>query len=171
MQLGRHSRHVLERGLLTSAFIMIALNEYMTETVPAISQLPTLHVVGGDSISRGYLLNQLARVGFSAQECSSPASLLVHESEHELERRRVFWSMVEGRVAKLTVKDREVLDLLMECLPNKVLAIRLRITERAVEMRRASLMKKLEVRSLTELVRLVTRFAIVQQYGLLLAAE
>lgn len=161
----------LERRLLNGAFIMIALNDYMTETVPVMTQQPTLHVVGGDSMTRGHVLNQLARVGFSAQESATPASLLIHESEPELERRRTYWAVVEGRVAKLTVKDREVLDLLMECLPNKVLAIRLKITERAVEMRRASLMKKLEVRSLTELVRLVTRFAIVQQYGLLLSAE
>jgi len=132
---------------------------------------PSLHVIGGDATSRGYVLNQLTRVGFSAQECATPATLLVHESEHELQRRRSFWTEVEMRVAKLTVKDREVLDLLMDCFPNKVLATRLCITERAVEMRRASLMKKLEVRSLTELVRLVTRFAVVQQYGLMLAID
>ena len=150
---------------------MIALNEYITESVPTTTRHPSLHVIGGDATTRGYVLNQLARVGFSAQESASPASLLVHESDQELQRRRNFWAIVEQRVSKLTVKDREVLDLLMECLPNKVLAMRLCITERAVEMRRASLMKKLEVRSLTELVRLVTRFAVVQQYGILLATD
>lgn len=148
---------------------MIALNEYIAEPVPMTSRQPSLHVIGGDATTRGYVLNQLSRVGFAAQEAGSPAELLVHESEPELQIRRSFWTSVEMRVAKLTVKDREVLDLLMECLPNKVLATRLCITERAVEMRRASLMKKLEVRSLTELVRLVTRFAVVQQYGILLA--
>ena len=148
---------------------MIALNDYIAESVPMTTRQPSLHVIGGDASTRGFVLNQLARVGFSAQECPSAASLLVHESEQELHRRRVFWALVEQRVAKLTAKDREVLDLLMECLPNKVLATRLCITERAVEMRRASLMKKLEVRSLTELVRLVTRFAVVQQYGILLS--
>src|SRR4051794_5806657 len=148
---------------------MIALNEFLTDSVPVASRHPSLHVIGGDATTRGYVLNQLARVGFSANECSLAAELLVHESEQELQRRQSFWEGVEQRVAKLTVKDREVLDLLMECLPNKVLAIRLGITERAVEMRRASLMKKLEVRSLTELVRLVTRFGVVQQYGILLA--
>ena len=95
----------------------------------------------------------------------------MHESDQEWKRRRAFWATIEHRVSKLTVKDREVLDLLMELLPNKVLATRLGITERAVEMRRASLMKKLEVRSLTELVRLVTRYAVVQQYGLLLTID
>lgn len=160
----------LERRLLNRVLIMIALNEYPTEVAPTTTtRHPSLHVIGGDATTRGFVLNQLARVGFSAQEAATPGALLVHESEQELQRRRMFWTSVEQRVAKLTVKDREVLDLLMECLPNKVLASRLCITERAVEMRRASLMKKLEVRSLTELVRLVTRFAVVQQYGLLLS--
>ena len=162
-------KNALERGLLNGSLIMIALNEYLTEPVPMTARQPSLHVIGGDATTRGYVLNQLSRVGFAAQECASPAALLVHESDIEIQRRRSFWTSVEMRVSKLTVKDREVLDLLMECLPNKVLATRLCITERAVEMRRASLMKKLEVQSLTELVRLVTRFAIVQQYGILLA--
>jgi|GEM_PF-4645730 FixJ family two-component response regulator len=150
---------------------MIALNDYIADSIPLTSRHPSLHVIGGDPSTRGYVVNQLARVGFSAQESSSPAELLVHESDQELQRRQAFWDSVEHRVSKLTVKDREVLDLLMECLPNKVLAIRLGITERAVEMRRASLMRKLEVRSLTELVRLVTRFGIVQQYGILLSID
>ena len=148
---------------------MIALNDYTTDVSPMTSRYPSLHVIGGDAATRGYVLNQLSRVGLVAQESATTASLLVHESDQELHRRRTYWTAVEQRVAKLTIKDREVLDLLMECLPNKVLAMRLGITERAVEMRRASLMKKLEVRSLTELVRLVTRFAVVQQYGILLS--
>lgn len=147
---------------------MIALNEYIADSVPKTSRQPSLHVIGGDAVIRNYVLNQLARVGFTARECSTPGDLLVYESEPEIQRRRAFWGLVEQRLDKLTVKDREVLDLLMECFPNKVLATKLGITERAVEMRRASLMKKLHVRSLTELVRLVTRFEIVRQYGILL---
>ena len=127
----------LERGLLSSSG-MIALNEYITESLPMTSHQPSLHVIGGDPTAREYVINQLANVGFSARESSSAADLLVHESDHELVRRREFWDSVDRKVAKLTVKDREVLDLLMECFPNKVLAIKLGITERAVEMRRAS---------------------------------
>ena len=94
---------------------MIALNDYTTDVVPMTSRHPSLHVIGGDATSRGYVLNQLSRVGFAAQEAPTPASLLVHESDQELLRRRAFWAAVEQRVAKLTIKDREVLDLLMEC--------------------------------------------------------
>jgi FixJ family two-component response regulator len=58
------------------------------------------------------------------------------------------------RLAKLTAKEREVLELIKEGQPNKAISAVLSITPRAVEMRRASLMKKLEVRTLAELIRL-----------------
>lgn len=61
---------------------------------------------------------------------------------------------LEARFRSLTEKEREVLDLIKEGLPNKAIAARLEITPRAVEMRRAGLMRKLAARSLAELLRL-----------------
>lgn len=58
------------------------------------------------------------------------------------------------RFGRLTGKEREVLGLINEGQPNKAIAARLGITPRAVEMRRASLMNKLGVRTLAELLRL-----------------
>ncbi|MDR3637755.1 MAG: response regulator [Isosphaeraceae bacterium] len=59
------------------------------------------------------------------------------------------------RFALLTDKERQVLDLVKEGQPNKAISAALGITSRAVEMRRASLMGKLAVRSLAELLRLI----------------
>lgn len=61
---------------------------------------------------------------------------------------------IRRRFERLTDKERAVLDLLEEGRPNKAISAALGITPRAVEMRRASLMKKLEVRTLAELLRL-----------------
>lgn len=61
---------------------------------------------------------------------------------------------VRLRFRKLTPKDHEVLEMLKEGQPNKAIAAALSITPRAVEMRRAALMKKLCVRTLAELLRL-----------------
>ena len=61
---------------------------------------------------------------------------------------------LQTRFRKLTDKEREVLELIKAGRPNKAIATRLEITPRAVEMRRASLMKKLGVSSLVELLRL-----------------
>jgi FixJ family two-component response regulator len=76
--------------------------------------------------------------------------------QDDRERRRRFADreVLRRRFARLTEKDREVLELIKEGQPNKAISAVLCITPRAVEMRRASLMKKLEVRTLAELIRL-----------------
>lgn len=62
------------------------------------------------------------------------------------------------RFGRLSAKERQVLELLKDGQPNKMIAATLTITPRAVEMRRASLMKKLGVRTLAELLRLAIEF-------------
>jgi FixJ family two-component response regulator len=59
------------------------------------------------------------------------------------------------RFRRLTAKEREVLEMIKEGRPNKAISAALMITPRAVEMRRASLMKKLGVNNLAELLRLL----------------
>jgi len=61
---------------------------------------------------------------------------------------------VGRRFQALTCKDLEVLGLIKDGQPNKSISAALNITTRAVEMRRAGLMKKLGVRTLAELLRL-----------------
>lgn len=58
------------------------------------------------------------------------------------------------RFGRLTEKEREVLERIKHGEPNKAISASLDITPRAVEMRRSSLMKKLGVRTLAELLRL-----------------
>ena len=61
---------------------------------------------------------------------------------------------IRARLEKLTGKEREVLGMIRDGRPNKEIAARLDVTPRAVELRRASMMKKLGVSSLPELMRL-----------------
>ena len=58
------------------------------------------------------------------------------------------------RVASLTKREREVMDLVVAGKANKVMAARLGINQRTVETHRATVMKKLKARSLADLVRL-----------------
>lgn len=72
----------------------------------------------------------------------------------ERQRRIADRAEIESRFRRLTDKEREVLDLVTQGLPNKTIAARLAVTPRAVEMRRSSLMKKLGAASLADLLRL-----------------
>ena len=58
------------------------------------------------------------------------------------------------RVATLTEREREVLSLALKGLPNKVIAQELAISHRTVEQHRSRLCEKLEVHSITELLRM-----------------
>jgi FixJ family two-component response regulator len=67
------------------------------------------------------------------------------------------------RFRGLTEKEREVLALIREGRPNKAISAALTITPRAVEMRRASLMKKLGVSTLADLLRLTIELEVVAE--------
>ncbi len=58
------------------------------------------------------------------------------------------------RVAALTAREREVMELALKGLPNKVIAKELGISHRTVELHRSRVLEKLGVSSVTELVRL-----------------
>ncbi|MBI3113509.1 MAG: response regulator transcription factor [Rhodospirillales bacterium] len=60
---------------------------------------------------------------------------------------------VRERRARLTPREREVLDLVVAGEPNKRIAHHLALSEKTVEFHRANIMKKLDARSVAELVK------------------
>jgi two-component system response regulator FixJ len=62
---------------------------------------------------------------------------------------------VRARLATLTPREREVMDRLVEGLPNKTIAFDLGTSPRTVEVQRARVMEKMGARSLPDLVRMV----------------
>jgi FixJ family two-component response regulator len=90
---------------------------------------------------------------FNRQELLDRVQRAIHA---DIARRRQIAAReaVRKRFQRLTAKEREVLELIKEGQPNKVISAQLDITSRAVEMRRANLMKKLGVRTLAELLRM-----------------
>jgi FixJ family two-component response regulator len=61
------------------------------------------------------------------------------------------------RLASLTAREREVLDLVVAGKMNKVIAMDLNLQERTIEFHRSHIMKKMRVDSLAGLLRLVFR--------------
>src|SRR3546814_6369614 len=79
---------------------------------------------------------------WSSDVCSSDLLRALESSEAEV------------RVAALTPREQEVLEGLANGLPNKTIAYDLGCSSRTVEVHRASLMAKLEVRNLSEALRI-----------------
>jgi two-component system response regulator FixJ len=71
-----------------------------------------------------------------------------HEAEADEEKRAA-----ADRLASLSQREREVLERLVEGKANKVIAFQLGISVRTVEVYRANVMTKMQVKSLPQLVR------------------
>jgi two-component system response regulator FixJ len=67
------------------------------------------------------------------------------------------------RLDSLTPREREVLELLVAGDPNKVIAYRLQISPRTVEIHRARVMEKMRAKNLPELVRMAMALGAVEQ--------
>lgn len=135
-------------------------------------QRPLIVLATSPELAR--LLRRLTAGKVTVFEATDPSdeilTRLASALQEDVERRRLrtVWLAIGERFQTLTTKDREVLDLLLEGLPNKAIAHRAAVTERAIEMRRATVMKKLHARSHAELIRLVTQYEVVQRFGLAL---
>lgn len=64
---------------------------------------------------------------------------------------------VQGRLNELTERERDVMRLVVEGLPNKLIADQLDISVRTVEVHRARVFDKMEVKSAVELANLLRR--------------
>jgi two-component system response regulator FixJ len=71
------------------------------------------------------------------------------------QERKAYITEVEARRLTLTSREQEVLTLLLEGNPNKVIAEKLRMSTRTAEHHRAHIMEKMSVRSLSQLIKLV----------------
>ena len=78
-------------------------------------------------------------------------------------RREADFNKFDARIARLTERERDTLELILSGAPNKAMAARLQISQRAVEMRRAAIMRKLQVVSLAELLELAVTHRIMAE--------
>lgn len=62
-----------------------------------------------------------------------------------------------ARLASLSAREREVMDLVVEGLANKVIAAQLNLSPKTIEVHRARVMEKMRVRSISDLVKQAMR--------------
>lgn len=78
---------------------------------------------------------------------------------------------LDARIRRLSATDQETLDMVLEGIPNKVMASRLFITLRGVELRRQRMLRRLGLRDAAELIdRTVQRRILSEVAALRLAA-
>jgi FixJ family two-component response regulator len=79
----------------------------------------------------------------------------------EWRKRDAEFATLAERIDRLNPRDRETLALIQSGATNKAMAKQLRLTERAVEMRRSAIMRKLRVRTVAELIDLTATHRIL----------
>jgi len=79
-----------------------------------------------------------------------------HALQHDAQNRQGVARRADvlRRLESLTPRERQVMDMVVEGAPNKVIAIDLGLSERTVEIHRAKVMEKMGARSIAHLVKL-----------------
>jgi|SRR5271166_4099533 len=149
-----------DKGCLITDVRMPGLNglEMLARLAAADSKIPAIVITGQGDIAMAVQTMRAGAVDFLEKPVSPEALLAaldrafrLAESPAERSARRAEAIM---RVASLSKREREVMDLVVAGQANKVIAARLGINQRTVETHRAAVMKKFGARSISDLVRL-----------------
>lgn len=121
--------------------------------------LPAIMITGHGDISMAVLAMKAGAVDF-LEKPVHPDELVASieralESTRDLSKTSARRSAAAECLARLTPRERDVLDLVVQGRPNKIIADDLGISQRTVETHRAAVMKRTGVASLPDLIRLV----------------
>jgi two-component system response regulator FixJ len=122
---------------------------------------PTIVMTGHGEVSVAVRAMKMGAIDFLEKPFDEPlllaslgrAFMLLEGRREKADRRR----LAEERIAQLSSRENEVLRGLMVGLPNKVLARRLDISLRTIEMHRANMMDRLRAGSLAEALTLAVQ--------------
>jgi len=78
-------------------------------------------------------------------------SAMTFDENNQKERDQI--SLITQRLASLTPREKQILNEVLQSVPNKIMADKLSISIKTVELHRSNLMSKMQVNSATELVR------------------
>ncbi len=92
---------------------------------------------------------------FDEQQLLAVINKAVKDNEERMQEQRQYIAF-QSKLAQLSSREREVLDLMIEGMLNKNIANMLQISNKTVEAHRARLMSKLNVKTFAELVKNVT---------------
>jgi len=122
-------------------------------------RVPTIVVTGHGEVSMAVRALKAGAVNFFEKPFSDQA--LLDEIQRTLEREqrtrqtRLRRGDIRARIGRLTPRELEVMNLVVDGMANKQIAADLGLSEKTVEIHRARVMEKTESRSLAHLVKMV----------------
>lgn len=88
---------------------------------------------------------------------------LHHDQEHRQAQARN--RTVAERFGSLTRREREVMELVVQGLPNKAIAETLEVSRKTVEVHRAKVMDKMRAESLSDLIQMAMAVGLLKEYA------
>jgi two-component system response regulator FixJ len=126
--------------------------EFQEKLAASGIDVPVIVMTGHADVPLAVRAMKAGAVDFIEKPFQDEAILASIEIAMKRQSRAVDPALME-RLESLTPREREVLELLVIGHPNKVIAHRLDISPRTVEIHRAHVMEKMKAKSLPELVR------------------
>ena len=136
--------------------------EFQERLASARIDVPVIVMTGHADVPLAVRAMKAGAVDFIEKPFSDDAILASIESAMKRRSRAADPDLIE-RLQSLTPREREVLELLVIGHPNKVIAHRLDISPRTVEIHRAHVMEKMKAKSLPELVRTAMQAGVAPQ--------
>ena len=122
-------------------------------------QLPVIILTGHADVPMAVRALKAGAMDFIEKPFNSQALLdriqQAIKQDAEARRQSAEESQVAQRLARLTSREKEVMQMMVVGKANKVIAIDLGISERTVEFHRANIMKKMQARTLAELIHMI----------------
>jgi FixJ family two-component response regulator len=123
------------------------------------SRMPVVFITGHGDVPMAVAAVKKGAVDFIEKPFGEQEllRLVAHCLERDAEQRKAVAASasIAARLAALTPREREVLDLIVAGKLNKIIADQLAISPKTVEVHRARVMEKMGVRSVAELVQAV----------------
>lgn len=120
--------------------------------------IPIIFITGHGDIAQCTRAFKAGAVDFLTKPVDEQALIdslqIAIKSSIELHRQSKLNADVHEKLSRLSDRENEVLRLVVEGMPNKVIADKLEVSTRTVESHRAKLFEKLEVNSLAECVKI-----------------
>jgi FixJ family two-component response regulator len=130
-------------------------------------RLPVIFLAASADVATAVAAMKMGALDFLEQPLEQTALLsrIAEAMMLDMQRRRhdERFSCIDRQIALLTPREAETLEMILAGDSNKQMAAKLFISQRAVEMRRSRLMRKLEVRSVAELLDLAVTHRVLSE--------